>query len=746
MAAQLRKTGIKVVGDIPWGTHFCIFYETKEDLFDILIPYLKTGLENKELCVLVISPPQSEEETKQALRRAIPDVDQRLAAGDIEIVSHTDQYLKSGTFDLPRVIGGWQEKLTQALFRGYSGMRITAGEGVLLKDDHKVLLAYEKELNKLIANQRMIILCPHPLGFFRAPEFLDIARAHELAAARRQGKWEVLETPELSQAKAEISRLSEELEQRVVESSRQLEAARAEIVEREQIEKQLSESEARMQAAIHAAGVGLWDWDLISGQMIWLGHHGKLFGFDEDEFGGTYADLKKRIHPDDLEEFERVVQRARDQGSEYAHEYRVVWPDGSIHWIAGQGRFMYDDTGRPVRMRGAVWDISKRREAEEALRKSEFDLLEAQRIARIGSWSFDIATNTVRWSEELFKIFEVGETAFDGTYEAFFSTVHPDDRPRVLQMTGEARSCGESFEGEYRITTRSGQVKHIHEVGYARKDRSGVVLGLFGTAQDITERKRMEEKLGAMGEQLRALAVRVQSVREEEGRRIGRELHDEVGSAMTSLKWDLEGVNKLCSEARNQIECSTLLERIGSMIGLIDRTSRTVQRISSELRPSVLHDLGLIAGIEWQSQQFEARSGISCRFESLTEWIDLEEKEATGVFRIIQEALTNILRHSQATEVNITVEKEEGALIFQVRDNGRGITEEEMTRPSSLGLMGMQERAHLMGGTVGISGSPGKGTVVTVRVPISSERTPHLSLRAKRSNLMTVAPRASEGG
>ena len=189
---------------------------------------------------------------------------------------------------------------------------------------------------------------------------------------------------------------------------------------------------------------------------------------------------------------------------------------------------------------------------------------------------------------------------------------------------------------------------------------------------------------------------------------------------MTSLKWDLEGLDKLCSEARDQLDCSTLRERINGMVEVINTTGSTVQKISSELRPAILDDLGLIAAIEWQAQQFEARTGIVCQFDSSLESIDLDREKATAVFRIIQEALTNILRHSQATRVTITIEKEDDELIVKVKDNGRGIAESEKVALSSLGLIGMQERAHIIKGRIDITGLPGKGTVVTVRVPISN--------------------------
>jgi len=222
MATETRKTGIDVVGDMPWGTHFCLFYDTKEDLLDMLISYCKVGLESEEFCLWVVAEPLTIEEATDALKDAMPDIDRYLADSSIEIVSASDWYLEGGTFDLKRVTGRWHEKLARASARGYAGMRVTGDTAWLEKKDWKDFCEYEEGLNEAVANKRLAVLCTYPLAACGAAEILDVVRTHQFALARRHGSWDVIETAGLKQAKAEIKRLNEELEQRVVERTSQL--------------------------------------------------------------------------------------------------------------------------------------------------------------------------------------------------------------------------------------------------------------------------------------------------------------------------------------------------------------------------------------------------------------------------------------------------------------------------------------------------------------------------------------------
>jgi C4-dicarboxylate-specific signal transduction histidine kinase len=225
MTTEMRKTGIDVASDMPWGTHFCLFYETTDDILDTLVSYCNAGLEAEEFCLWVVAEPVTVDQAKHALHQAVPDLDRYVAGHSIEIVSARDGYLQDGTFDLKRVLGGWHEQLARALASGYAGVRVTGDTAWLEKKDWKDFCEYEEALNESVANQRLAVLCTYPLAACGAAEILDVVRNHQFAIARRRGSWDVIETAGLKQAKAEIKRLNEDLEQRVVERTSQLTAA-----------------------------------------------------------------------------------------------------------------------------------------------------------------------------------------------------------------------------------------------------------------------------------------------------------------------------------------------------------------------------------------------------------------------------------------------------------------------------------------------------------------------------------------
>jgi len=234
------------------------------------------------------------------------------------------------------------------------------------------------------------------------------------------------------------------------------------------------------------------------------------------------------------------------------------------------------------------------------------------------------------------------------------------------------------------------------------------------TYEDITVKKQAEKELQRSREQLRNLSAHLQAAREEESTRIAREIHDELGQSLTALQMDLSWLDKHLPK-----KTGALKEKAKRMSRLVDTTVESVHKISTELRPVMLDDLGLTAAMEWQIEEFRKRSGVKCEICLNYDDNVIDKKLSTSLFRIFQETLTNIARHADATGVRVKLIQIGNELCLEVADNGRGIFPNQIHDSKSLGIIGMRERAHLWGGSVSVNGQSGSGTIVTVKIPIS---------------------------
>ena len=237
---------------------------------------------------------------------------------------------------------------------------------------------------------------------------------------------------------------------------------------------------------------------------------------------------------------------------------------------------------------------------------------------------------------------------------------------------------------------------------------------VVGVGIDISDRRRAEEQLRVSREQLRALAGHLESARESERQGIARDIHDDLGQSLTGLKIDLVQLAKKLPAGQPELH-----RHVEAMVALTDETINSVRRIMTQLRPAVLDDLGLAAAVEWQGREFEERTGIQCRLALPEHDISLDPGHATAVFRIYQESLTNVARHAFATAVDVRLDEKEGKLVLEVRDNGRGFATGAMPGPQSFGLIGMRERALLLGGSLEINSAPGAGTAVRLEIPLA---------------------------
>lgn len=265
-------------------------------------------------------------------------------------------------------------------------------------------------------------------------------------------------------------------------------------------------------------------------------------------------------------------------------------------------------------------------------------------------------------------------------------------------------------------TLKSGATDYVLKTRLARLGPA--VQRALREAAERRERQRAEDKLRRSLDQLRALTTYLQYVREEERTRIAREVHDELGQALTGLKLDMSWLATKVARSNTVVQ-----NKVKTMVDHIDETIQTVRRIATELRPGILDSLGLVAALEWQANEFTSRSGAACHVTASVDDSSLSQQITTVFFRIYQEALTNIIRHAGASRVDVHLSEEGNTLTLIVKDNGRGISEEEIVNTRSIGLVGMRERAMLIGGEVSLHGAPGQGTSMILRVPLQQKGT-----------------------
>lgn len=297
-----------------------------------------------------------------------------------------------------------------------------------------------------------------------------------------------------------------------------------------------------------------------------------------------------------------------------------------------------------------------------------------------------------------------------------FKLIHPQDRPLAFRM----RETPADFQDpvQLRWCRRDGAVVWVEHHNVPIYDDAGRLIAIEGIGRDITQMLAVKSRLVLSEMQLRELAKKLQNLREEERTSLARELHDELGQLLTCVRIDLD---RIVTAARRGATGDVEMLVTGAS-NAIDVATDTVRRLSRELRPPALDQLGLVAAIEMEAAAVQRRSGIRFRISSPSTALQLDNEQSTAVFRIVQEAFTNIVRHSRASAVRIRIRMMKRIFRLEIHDNGRGITPAELAAPQSLGLLGMRERAHMVRGAVMITGDSGAGTRLVIAIPVHTIR------------------------
>ncbi|MDF0674781.1 MAG: PAS domain-containing protein [Nitrospira sp.] len=446
---------------------------------------------------------------------------------------------------------------------------------------------------------------------------------------------------------------------------------------------------------------------------LWVSENSEtVTGYPPKSFVDNSSLWASRLHPDDQEKTLTEFNKLSETGA-LATEYRWQTHDGEYRWFRDQAVLILRSDGTSQELVGLFADITAQRQADELIRR-QADIINQIQETVI---TVDMNGYVTSWNNGAERL--LGYTIHEALGK-HISFVYPVEDSEFLErdVLTPVKTKG-THQVEIRRLTKSGALRVAHLSLVLLRNDSGAPIGIVGCSMDITDRKRGEEALLNSRNQLAALAVRLESVREEERGRIALEAHDVLGQALTGLKLDVSWVYKQIMESNGSFEPSAVLSRLASSLELVDSTIQSVREIATTLRPGVLDQLGLEAAVEWQAREFRHRTGIACTTSISPDRIGVGDQQSTALFRILQEVLTNVARHAHASKVDIRLEETRDHVIMQIRDNGQGITADEKSGPKAFGLLGMRLRAKEQGGAFDIQGTPGIGTTVTVRMPRS---------------------------
>ena len=470
--------------------------------------------------------------------------------------------------------------------------------------------------------------------------------------------------------------------------------------------RRLQASEDRISLAADAADLYCWEWEIPSDQ-VWTTGTGRNALDWRPSRPLTFEQVMERVHPDDRESMRQALQRSVEGGGDYEVDYRLVAPGVDTRWLAARGRCEFDRDGKPLRMRGVTIDITKRRQAEEALIASEQRVSLAADAASLRCWEYDIQSDQL-WATQTDRNMLGWWPSRPLTFEQFTERVHPDDRESVRRAVQRSREDRSDYEAEYRLVVPGGGTRWVAARGRREFDRDGKPLRMRGVTIDITKRRQAEEAA-------RELSGRLINAQEEERSRLARELHDDVTQRLALLAIDAgRGERNLPSAAGGTA--------MRAMRESLIRLSEDVHALAYRLHPSILEDLGLIEALKTECERFGRVASIPVDLKAQEVPDPLPHAVALCLYRIAQEALRNVGRHARASAVQVSLRRLDGGVQLAVRDNGAGFDPAQQRDRPSLGHASMRQRIYQLNGELEVESAPGHGTTVLAWVPLKEEQ------------------------
>lgn len=480
------------------------------------------------------------------------------------------------------------------------------------------------------------------------------------------------------------------------------------VEERKRAEGELRDSEARFRLAAQAGKMFAYEWDAETDVMVCSEQSAQIFGTGASMFI-TGQQILTKVHPDDRNRLAAAIAELHPEKPSLEISYRMVRPDGSVTWVERSSRAHFDAGGRIVRTIGMIADITERKRTEEALRESQERLGLAVRAGRMYAFEWDSATDVITRTGECNSIFNWMDDPTRVTGRQFVSSIHPADQEAYAAVQTALTPENPIYQTSYRVLRPDGSVVWLEANGQAFFDARGRRLRIVGMAADVTERKHAEEILSSVSR-------RLIEAQEQERARIARELHDDLSQRMALLQIELaqfeQDTPRLSHEASQQLQNIT---RVATEV------SSDIHDLSHRLHPSKLGILGLVLSLDGLCREFSVQHNIEVQFVH----DDIPRKFSKDVtlclFRIVQEALQNVAKHSGATDAKVELSVRDDQIELCVSDSGAGFSAECGKNVAGLGLVSMRERLRLVGGHLAIESEPSHGTRVHVRVPFSTD-------------------------
>lgn len=478
------------------------------------------------------------------------------------------------------------------------------------------------------------------------------------------------------------------------------------ITDRIKREEEIRKSNERFELIANATNDAIWDHDYEKNETWGNTQLYKIYGLDP---GSTKINLEmflERIHPDERAGIKERMDAAIENGVFSLSEiFRFKTKEGIYRTFYDRAYIKYDDSKNPIRILGAMEDITEREAAQKAIAESEQKYRTI--IEQAADGIFIAAENTYLMDVNTAGCRISGYTKDELKKLKFLDVIPPEDlKTNPMQILKMEK--GQFVVNERRLICKDGTVIDV-EISAQKLFDGGFQLFV----RDIRERKKAEELLQKSYNDIRQLASNLQTIREDERTTIAREIHDELGQQLTGLKMDIYWLSRKINTADDEIKA-----KLNESIQLINATVASVRKIATDLRPSILDDLGLIAALEWQGEEFEKRSGTQVTFINDAGDVLLKPDAVSAIFRIYQELLTNVARHANASLVKLLLHKKENRVFFHFTDNGTGFDPESISKKKTLGLLGIKERTLLLGGTYEFKSRPGEGSETIISIPV----------------------------